>query len=826
MSGHRSSREHCGDRAAGVAAVGRAGTPGRPAPGQHRAPCQAAARGGAQRRRSARRGGHAGPDRVDDLDGVQATAGDLLADAAPAAGPPDHGQLPQRVQRQHRRHLVLDVLHQQHAGDIDRGDPVLAGRPARGGRGGQVPVPVPHLAADHAARGADAAAAGAGHRAVHRLQGAEPARQPAGADPALYGVRAADLHLDAAQLRGRRAAGDGGGSGDRRRGPGPDLLADPLPPGGARPGGDQRVRVHLRLERVRVRAHLPEPGHPGEVHPADLRDVLHGPAQLRLGSDHGRLHPLHDPAHPVLPAGAAPDGPRPGRRGGEGMSTAYGAGSLTRLADAVLVPPFPGRSAPRWLLQALENGLAGVTLFGPNVAGPEQLSALTAALRAVVPELVIAIDEEGGDVTRLAHLTGSPYPGNAALGAVDDVALTRAVYQALGTDLAAVGINVDLAPSVDVNTAAGNPIIGTRSFGDRTGLVSRHAAAAVHGLQAAGVGACAKHFPGHGSTRDDTHHVVATVDGDLALVRERDLPPFTAAIAAGVAAIMPGHLRIPGVTGDLPATQSAAALGGLLRGELGFTGVIILDALEMRAVSARNGITDAAVRAVAAGVDLLCLGRDQDEEAYLAVRTAITAAVWAGTLTEARLEEAAARVAGFRAMLAERALPGAPGGGPRAGTGLPPEPGNGDGIGLTAARRALRVTGTPGTVTDPVVIEVAPPGNIAVGIVPWGLEPWLPAGSVVRVPADGAQAEQRLSQALRQAAGRTVIAVIRDAHRDPGAQAVITRLLAARPDTIVLEMGLPVWRPAARTYLATYGASRTSGQAAAELLGLTPIAGH
>src|SRR5215467_10144032 len=754
MSGHRSNREHCGDRAAGLAAVGRAGAHGRPAPGQHRAPRQAAARDGAQRRRRARRGGHAGPDRVDDLDGVQAAAGDLLADAAPAAGPPDPGQLPQRLQRQHRRHLVLDVLHQQHAGHADRGDPVLAGRPARGGRGGQVPVPVPHLAADHAAGGADAAAAGAGHRAVHRLQGAEPARQPAGADPALHGVRAADLHLDAAQLRGRRAAGDGGGGGDRRRGPGPDLLADPLPPGGARPGGDQRVRVHLRLERVRVRAHLPEPGHPGEVHPADLRDVLHGPAQLRLGSDHGRLHPLHDPAHPVLPAGAAPDGPRPGRRGGEGMSTAYGAGSLTRLADAVLVPPFPGRSAPRWLLEALENGLAGVTLFGPNVAGPEQLSALTAALRAAAPEPVIAIDEEGGDVTRLAHLTGSPYPGNAALGAVDDSSLTRAVYRALGADLAAVGINVDLAPSVDVNTAAGNPVIGTRAFGDRTGLVSRHAGAAVHGLQAAGVAACAKHFPGHGSTRDDTHHVVATIDGDLALVRERDLPPFAAAIAAEVAAIMPGHLRVPGVTGDLPATQSAAALGGLLRGELGFTGVIISDALEMRAVSARNGITDAAVRAVAAGVDLLCLGRDQDEDAYLAVRTAITAAVWAGTLTEARLEEAAARVAGFRAVLAERALPGVPVGGLQAG-GLPSEPGNGDGIGLTAARRALRVTGTPGTVTDPVVIEVAPPGNIAVGIVPWGLEPWLPAGSVVRVPADGAQAEQRLSQALRHAAGRT-----------------------------------------------------------------------
>jgi beta-N-acetylhexosaminidase len=521
-------------------------------------------------------------------------------------------------------------------------------------------------------------------------------------------------------------------------------------------------------------------------------------------------------------------------------TAAQGAGSLTRLADAILVPPFPGPAAPRWLLLALENGLAGVTLFGPNVSGPEQLSGLTAQLRAAAPEPVIAIDEEGGDVTRLAHLTGSPYPGNAALGAVDDVGLTRAVYRALGADLATVGINVDLAPSVDVNTAAGNPVIGTRAFGDHTDLVSRHAAAAVEGLQSAGVAACAKHFPGHGSTRDDTHHVLASVEGGLARLRERDLPPFAAAIAAGVAAIMPGHLRVAGLTDELPATQSPAALGGLLRRELGFTGLIISDALEMRAVSGPDGIASAAVRAVAAGVDLLCLGRDQDEEDYRAVRAALTAAVAGGGLPVARLEDAAARVARFRAALAANALPGAGLGtpglpGPAALAGAPVLPGHaalagapglvhaggGDGIGLAAARRALRISGSPGPVTDPLVIEVAPPGNVAVGTVPWGLAPWLPAGSVVQVPAGGARAERQVSQALARAAGRTVIAVVRDAHRDPGAQAVITGLLAHRPDTIVVEMGLPVWRPPARAYLATYGASRTSGQAAAEMLGFT-----
>src|SRR5262249_5661710 len=211
---------------------------------------------------------------------------------------------------------------------------------------------------------------------------------------------------------------------------------------------------------------------------------------------------------------------------------------------------------------------------------------------------------------RIAHLAGSPYPGNAALGAVDDTTLTQAVYQALGGDLAALGVNVNLAPSVDVNTAADNPVIGTRSFGADTDLVARHAAAAVTGLQAAGVAACAKHFPGHGSTSLDSHHVIATVTGSTELIARRDLPPFEAAIAAGVRAVMPGHLRVPGLTGDLPASLPAAALPGLLRGDLGFTGVMISDALELRAVSGPSGLPEAAVRRFAAGTDHPCLHAD------------------------------------------------------------------------------------------------------------------------------------------------------------------------------------------------------------------------
>jgi beta-N-acetylhexosaminidase len=287
--------------------------------------------------------------------------------------------------------------------------------------------------------------------------------------------------------------------------------------------------------------------------------------------------------------------------------------ALGRLADAVLIPPFPGPRAPEWICAALGEGLAGVTLFGPNVTDRAQLAALTRQLRAAATEPVIAIDEEGGDVTRISHQTGSDYPGNAALGAVDDVQLTHAVYAALGADLRELGINFNLAPAIDVNTATDNPIIGIRSFGSDTSLVSRHAAAAVTGLQSAGVAACAKHFPGHGSTRLDSHDVIATIEGSLRVLRERDLPPFEAAIKAGVQAVMPSHLRVPELTGDLPASLSYAAQTGLLRGELGFTGVIVSDGLEMRAVSETYGISEAAVRAVMVGTDLLCLGRDTDQ---------------------------------------------------------------------------------------------------------------------------------------------------------------------------------------------------------------------
>ena len=474
--------------------------------------------------------------------------------------------------------------------------------------------------------------------------------------------------------------------------------------------------------------------------------------------------------------------------------------ALAGLADAVLIPPFPGTTAPTWLLRALGRGLAGVTLFGANVTG--DTAALTATLRRATSEPVIAIDEEGGDVTRVAYAAGSPYPGNAALGAVDDVNLTRSVYAAMGADLARLGINLDLAPCADVLAADGSPVVGTRSFGADTALVARHAAAAVSGLQSAGVAACAKHFPGHGSTGDDSHLSLATVPGSLDEIRHRDLPPFAAAIAAGSVAMMPGHLRIPELTGELPATLSPAAVTGLLRGELGFGGVVICDALEMKAASTAFGIPEAAVLAVIAGVDLLCLGRDTDEAMYHAVRAALAGAVSSGRLDGGRLEEAASRVAALRVRLARD----------RAAADVASDPG--PGIGLTAARRALRRSGpVAAALSDPLVVEIEPAENIAAGRFAWGFEPW---AATVRI--DPAAGDAAAEPVLAAAAGRPLVLAVRDART---VLPLVDAVLAARPDTVIVEMGVPGWAPPPGTaYLATYGASRVCAQAAAEALGL------
>ncbi|MDT0302171.1 glycoside hydrolase family 3 protein [Streptomonospora wellingtoniae] len=469
---------------------------------------------------------------------------------------------------------------------------------------------------------------------------------------------------------------------------------------------------------------------------------------------------------------------------------------LDRLANATLLVPFESYDAPTWVLDGLADGMAGVCLFHNNIADTDQVARLNAQLGEAAESPLISLDEEGGDVTRIGQSRGSGYPGNAALGAVDDTGLTRAVHRSLGAQLRGLGFTMDLAPSADVNTEAENPGIGTRSFGADAALVSRHTAAAVAGLQEGGVAACAKHFPGHGATRQDSHLELPVVGADRDLLFERELKPFQAAIEAGVRSILTAHIRLPELGLSGPATLAPSVVSGLLRTELGFDGAIVTDAIEMEGVSARIGIPEAAVQALIAGCDLLCLGRFVYADGVAAIRTAITDAVSEGRLSAERLEEAAWRTSQLRAWTADR-----------------PTAEVAEHIGLESARRAVRVEGDLGPLRDPAVVEIDAPPGIAVGEVPWGLSPWFPGAR--RLDAAAADA----AEVLEAARSRDLVVVVRDAHRHPGTRELVTELCRLRPELVVVEMGLPAWRPRCRAHISTYGAARVNGQSAAELLG-------
>jgi beta-N-acetylhexosaminidase len=525
--------------------------------------------------------------------------------------------------------------------------------------------------------------------------------------------------------------------------------------------------------------------------------------------------------------------------------------AVTRDALTVLQPGFTGTTAPEWLLRRLREGLGSVGLFGRNISSPEQLAALTAELRRARPDVLVAIDEEGGDVTRLEARTGSSFPGNLALGAVDDVRLTRAVAHALGRRLADCGVNLNWAPSADVNSNPDNPVIGVRSFGDDPELVARHTGAYVEGLQDAGVAACVKHFPGHGDTAVDSHHALPRIDADLGTLHERELVPFRAAVAAGSKGVMSAHILLPALDAALPGTLSPAALTGLLRapvdrGGLGHQGLIVTDGMEMEAITAAYGIERGSVLAVAAGADAVCVGGGlADEDTVLRLRDALVRAVRDGELPAERLADGAARVRALARWTAEAGARAAGPGGHGTPEGSTPEPaptaaavgvgsaghddGHGADVGLHAARRALRVTraGAHRPLTAPPFVAVFnPAANIAVGSeTPWGLAaelaqllPGITTAAYGRERSEGSGLEAVLEEVLGAAGDRRIVAVVRDVHRHAWMAGALQALLAARPDTAVVEMGLPRARPAGALHLVTHGAARVCARAAAEVL--------
>src|SRR2546428_2538206 len=449
--------------------------------------------------------------------------------------------------------------------------------------------------------------------------------------------------------------------------------------------------------------------------------------------------------------------------------------AVEALALRCLLPGFTGTRAPEWVLRRAALGLGGVVLYGRNAESRPQVAALNAALHAERPGLLIAIDEEGGDVTRLEATTGSSYPGSLALGAAGDPSLTSDVAGAIGTELAEVGIDIDLAPEVDVNTNPQNPVIGVRSFGSDAAAVAVHSEAWITGLQRAGVAACAKHFPGHGDTSVDSHLGLPVVEEDPHV---RALEPFRAASGCGVQAIMSAHIVAPAID-VLPATISRRVMTGLLRDELGFSGLAVSDALEMRGVSDGRDVAGAAVRALVAGCDALCIGGHlAGEEVVDEIVRAVVAAVEEGRISEQRLHEAASRVdalAGWRQGRGSR-------------THVSNE------VGIVAARRAVKSEGPVRVGSEAVVVRLEATRSIAAGDVPWGVAASLAARGV-KVTA---------TQDLDAPAGTSLVLVVRDLHRLPQRRQGLEGLMAPLPDAIPVEMGVPACPPPrARSHLAT-----------------------
>ncbi len=290
------------------------------------------------------------------------------------------------------------------------------------------------------------------------------------------------------------------------------------------------------------------------------------------------------------------------------------AASLGREAGQAVWVGLPGLELdPRTRSLLAEDRVSGAILFKRNIQEPDQVAELNQTLHAASPlgGLFVAVDQEGGRVARL----GPPltvFPPMRHLGDQGNPALVRAAAKALASELQAIGFTVDFAPVVDVNTEEANPVIGDRAFGTTPERVSEMGATFIVAMQEAGMMACAKHFPGHGHTRVDSHLDLPWCDLSEEELRRDHLPPFAAAARVGVGAVMTAHVVYPAWDPSIPATLSAPLLTGILREELGFSGLILSDDLEMKAVAGRWSPRELVHQGILAGVDAFLVCKDQD----------------------------------------------------------------------------------------------------------------------------------------------------------------------------------------------------------------------
>jgi len=336
---------------------------------------------------------------------------------------------------------------------------------------------------------------------------------------------------------------------------------------------------------------------------------------------------------------------------------------IEHLIGQKLLLAFRGKELSPEIIAAIKNYKpAGLTFFRSlNIEDPTQVRQLTDSLQRLaqslnLPPLLIATDQEGGQLMAVGEGT-THLPGNMSLGATGSAELARKAGAVLGQELAAMGINVNYAPSCDVNINPHNPVIGIRSFGENPEDVARLAGAMIEGIQSAGVAATAKHFPGHGDTDGDSHHGLPSVPHSLERLQQVEFLPFRAAIAADVKLMMTAHLALPALDGPdaPPATLSRRILHGLLQEELGFNGVIVTDAMDMKAICQGDALGEDVVRAVAAGADLLLLTSNPEDQrcAY----ESLLQAIQSGKLNSKPVTTSVERILSLKRWLAGQPQP-------------------------------------------------------------------------------------------------------------------------------------------------------------------------
>lgn len=459
-----------------------------------------------------------------------------------------------------------------------------------------------------------------------------------------------------------------------------------------------------------------------------------------------------------------------------------------RLALGVLMAGVPGPEPQPWLVSALRDGLASVCLFAENTPDVAAARHLTDRLREAAPDLLVAVDEEGGDVTRLQHRLGSQLPAASALDAAGDDVLSRRYGATLGALCAACGANLDLAPVLDVASEPRNPVIGVRSFGADASTVARHARAVVAGLHEAGVAACGKHFPGHGDTLVDSHAGLPRVDADAETLRERELAPF-GDLLPDLDAVMVAHLLVPAL-GEGIATLAPWSYRWLW--EHGFDGLLVTDALGMRAVTPGDDVGPAVVAALRAGADLLCLDAPHNRDARGTLEQAV-GAIGAGLCDGVLDPDALERSAGRTRALSRRVPV----------TSAPLTAAAGDDLGVDVGDAIVaRALHTQGDLSGRrwALLDLRAGINAAAGY------------TAARVATgfadefDGAGLDLGWGETD---ADRRPLALVRNP-ADPRESAALAELLTARPDALVVHTGVPAAAPEVAHLVVSHGASRAS----------------